>query len=58
MTNYKSGTATQTYTYDADGNRTGYATNATPPVSLAYNVDPASNRLPGISGSSTGEFHL
>ena len=56
LTNYKSGTATQTYTYDADGNRTGYATNATPPVSLAYNVDPASNRLLGISGSSTESF--
>ncbi len=53
---YASGTATQTYTYDANGNRTGYATNATPPVSLAYNVDPASNRLLGIGGSWTEAF--
>jgi RHS repeat-associated protein len=53
---YASGPATQTYTYDADGNRTGYATNATPPVSLAYNYDKASNRLLGIGGSSKESF--
>jgi RHS repeat-associated protein len=53
---YASGAATQTYTYDANGNRTGYATNATPPVSLAYNIDPASNRLLGIGGSWTESF--
>ena len=53
---YASGAATQTYTYDASGNRTGDATNATPPVSLAYNIDPASNRLLGIGGSSKESF--
>ncbi len=53
---YASGAATHTYTYDANGNRTGFATNATPPVSLAYNIDPASNRLLGISGSSAESF--
>ena len=53
---YASGAATKTYTYDASGNRTGDATNATPPVSLSYNVDPASNRLLGISGSSKESF--
>ena len=53
---YASGAATHTYTYDANGNRTGYATNATPPVSLAYNIDTASNRLLGIGGSSKESF--
>ena len=53
---YASGAATQTCAYDADGNRTGYATNATPPVSLTYNIDPASNRLLSIGGSSTESF--
>jgi RHS repeat-associated protein len=53
---YASGAATQTYTYDANGNRTGYATNATPPVSLTYTIDKASNRLLGIGGSSTESF--
>ena len=53
---YASGAATQTYTYDANGNRTGYATNATPPVSLAYTIDQASNRLLGIGGSWTEAF--
>ncbi|MGH6850705.1 MAG: hypothetical protein ACREDD_09715 [Methylocella sp.] len=36
---YASGAATQTYTYDADGNRASYLDNATPPVSLTYNYD-------------------
>jgi RHS repeat-associated protein len=53
---YAKGAATKTYTYDANGNRTGDATNATPPVSLAYNIDTASNRLLGISGSSKESF--
>ncbi|MGH6839286.1 MAG: RHS repeat-associated core domain-containing protein [Methylocella sp.] len=53
---YASGAATQTYTYDADGNRTGYATNATPPVSLTYTYDTASNRLLGIGGSLSESF--
>lgn len=56
LTNYKSGTATQTYTYDADGNRASYVTNGTPPVSLTYTIDKASNRLLGIGGSSTESF--
>ncbi len=53
---YANGAATQTYTYDANGNRTGYLDNATPPVSLAYTIDPASNRLLGIGGSWAGSF--
>ena len=53
---YASGAATHTYTYDANGNRTGDATNATPPVSLAYVYDPASNRLLDIGGSSKESF--
>ena len=56
LTNYKSGAATQTYTYDADGNRASYATNATPLVSLTYTIDKASNRLLGIGGSWTEAF--
>jgi YD repeat-containing protein len=55
LTAYTSGGATQTYTYDANGNRASYAAT-TPPVSLAYNVDPASNRLLGIGGGWTGSF--
>jgi RHS repeat-associated protein len=53
---YASGAATNTYTYDANGNRASYADNATPPVSLTYNIDPASNRLAGIAGTWTGSF--
>jgi RHS repeat-associated protein len=53
---YASGTATQTYTYDANGNRASYATNGTSPVSEVYTIDKASNRLLGIAGSSTGSF--
>ena len=56
LINYKSGTATQAYTYDPNNNRTSYATNATPPVSLTYNVDKASNRLLGITGSLSESF--
>jgi YD repeat-containing protein len=56
LANYASGTATQTYTYDASGNRASYLDNATPPVSLTYNIDPASNRLAGIGGSWAGSF--
>ncbi len=56
LATYASGAATNTYTYDASGNRAGYADNATPPVSLTYNIDPASNRLLGISGSWAGSF--
>ncbi len=43
-------------TYDANGNRASYSDNAAPPVSLIYNIDPASNRLLGISGSWAGSF--
>jgi len=53
---YANGAATQTYTYDANGNRASYLDNATPPVSLSYNIDPASNRLTGIGGSWAGSF--
>ena len=56
LTGYASGVAAQAYTYDANGNRAGYRDNATPPDSLAYNIDPASNRLLGITGSSTESF--
>jgi uncharacterized protein RhaS with RHS repeats len=54
--NYASGTATQTYTYDADGNRASYAANGTSPVSLTYTYDTASNRPLGIGGSWTESF--
>jgi YD repeat-containing protein len=53
---YKSGTATQTYTYDANGNRASYVTNGTSPESLAYKLDRASNRLLGIGGSWRESF--
>ncbi|MGH6839236.1 MAG: RHS repeat-associated core domain-containing protein, partial [Methylocella sp.] len=53
---YASGTATQTYTYDADGNRASYATNGTSPIALTYKYDTASNRLLGIGGSSKETF--
>jgi YD repeat-containing protein len=48
-----------TWSYHAgtchNGNRASYLDNATPPVSLSYNTDPASNRLAGI-GSWAGSF--
>ncbi|MGH6847124.1 MAG: RHS repeat-associated core domain-containing protein [Methylocella sp.] len=53
---YASGTATQTYTYDPDGNRATYATNGTSPVALTYTYDTASNRLLGIGGSWKESF--
>ncbi|MGH6839980.1 MAG: RHS repeat-associated core domain-containing protein, partial [Methylocella sp.] len=53
---YASGAATKTYTYDADGNRAGYATGGTSPVALAYTYDTASNRLLGIGGSLSESF--
>ncbi|MGH6801419.1 MAG: RHS repeat domain-containing protein, partial [Methylocella sp.] len=56
LATYASGAATQTYTYDANGNRASYLDNATPPVSLTYNIDLASNRLAGIGGSWAGSF--
>ncbi len=56
LATYASGAATQTYTYDANGNRASYLDNATQPVSLSYNIDPASNRLIGIGGSWAGSF--
>ena len=58
LTGYASGPATQTYTYDANGNRAGFTSNdgITPPVSQAYNIDTASNRLLGINGGSDGSF--
>ncbi|MGQ0443559.1 MAG: hypothetical protein ACT4O2_00145 [Beijerinckiaceae bacterium] len=33
-----------------------YLDNATPPVSLAYTIDPASNRLLGITSSLAESF--
>ncbi|MGH6813557.1 MAG: RHS repeat domain-containing protein [Methylocella sp.] len=56
LTDYASGAATQTYTYDADGNRASYAANGTSPVSLTYSYGKASNRLHGIGGSWTESF--
>jgi len=56
LTIYASSAATQTNTYDANGNRASYLDNAAPPVSLSYNIDPASNRLAGIGGSWAGSF--
>ncbi len=53
---YANGAAMQTYTYDADGNRTGYVTNGTSPVALTYTYDAASNRLLGIGGSLSESF--
>ena len=48
---YKTGTITQTYAYDADGNRTGTSTDGASPVSFSYAYDKASNRLLSIGGS-------
>jgi YD repeat-containing protein len=52
VVNYASGTAAQTYAYDASGNRTAF-TKQTPPaasVALTYNYDTKSNRLLSIGG--------
>ena len=58
LTGYASGAATQAYTYDADGNRTGFSSNdgITTPVSLTYNYDTASNHMLGIGGSLVESF--
>lgn len=47
---------TQTYTYDADGNRLSYADNAATPLSLTYSYDSNSNHLLSISGGSTETY--
>jgi RHS repeat-associated protein len=51
------GATTQTYTYDANGNRTGFTAKAPlNTVALTYSYDTASNRLLGIGGSETDSF--
>ena len=54
LTGYKRGAVTQTYSYDANGNRTANARNGTTPFSLTYTNDTASNRLLSIGGTFNG----
>jgi RHS repeat-associated protein len=55
---YTSGATSQTYAYDANGNRTGFTVQQQPsaPVALTYTYDKASNRLLGIGGGSKESF--
>jgi RHS repeat-associated protein len=55
---YASGATTQTYAYDANGNRTGFTEKIAPSgtVALTYSYDTKSNRLLGIGGSSKESF--
>lgn len=58
IVNYASGTAAQTYAYDASGNRAA-STKTVPPaanVALTYNYDKGSNRLLSIGGNWSGNF--
>jgi RHS repeat-associated protein len=58
IVSYASGTNTQTYGYDASGNRTAF-TERLPPLAdyaLTYSYDPASNRLLGVDGSWQESF--
>ncbi len=48
LTGYTGGAITQTYKYDADGNRTSLAAGAT----TTYAIDAASNRLDGSTGAA------
>jgi RHS repeat-associated protein len=51
------GASTQTYTYDANGNRTGFTAKAPlNTAALTYSYATASNRLLGIGGSETDSF--
>jgi RHS repeat-associated protein len=58
IVNYASGTTTQTYAYDASGNRTGFTEKQPPFVNaaLTYRYDKASNRLLAIGGSWNERF--
>jgi RHS repeat-associated protein len=58
IANYASGATTQTYAYDASGNRTGFTEKQPPFVNatLTYSYDKASNRLLGIGGSWNESF--
>ncbi|WP_442753675.1 RHS repeat-associated core domain-containing protein [Methylocystis sp. JAN1] len=56
LTGYASGTTTQSYSYDANGNRRSFSTNAPSAQSFAYGYDPASNRLLSLSGSWSENF--
>ena len=49
LTGYTGGAITQTYKYDADGNRTSLAAGAT----TTYAIAAASNRLGGTTGAAT-----
>lgn len=48
---YAAGSLSETYTYDANGNRTSYATNSPSNLSLTYQYSLTSNQLTGVSGS-------
>ena len=56
VTNY-SGATTQTYAYDADGNRTAF-TRAASSVALTYTYGAANNRLTRHRRQRDREFHL
>jgi RHS repeat-associated protein len=51
LTGYASGATTQSYSYDANGNRRSFSTNAPSAQSFTYGYDPSSNRLQWLWGS-------
>jgi RHS repeat-associated protein len=56
LTSYTSGTLTQTYSYDAVGNRTRFTTNSPSSQTFTYQYASVSNRLTGISGSASESY--
>jgi YD repeat-containing protein len=51
LTGYASGATTQSYSYDANGNRRSFSTNAPSAQSFTYGYDPSSNRLQWLWGN-------
>ena len=56
LTGYTAGSLSQTYGYDLAGNRTSFTSNSPPSTSLTYQYASTSNRLTGVTGSSTQSY--
>ena len=56
LTGYTAGTISQSFGYDAVGNRTSYSTNSPSNLSFNYQYPSTSNRLTSVSGSWTETY--